>query len=281
MTLVGGYCGYKSNASTYQLKGCNVGLGTYCLHETGGNSAGNENVAIGDYAFSYNEGTFVSRNTAIGFEAMRGMQSGDKYMNVALGWRSGKGAGAYDHCLYLGCEVGKTNNPSNNGYSNRIMIGNQDHVLLDGLCDSAINSFLNVRGKIIVDSGHLQIGDQASTTQTAITRIDMNMPYVSGQDVISQIQSKGKASASDSTATYSEIRTAIHDVNDGEFHIKVMRNGTLENVISINENGDINSQFKINAGKIEILGTLPLQYDDDYPKRIWSDQGVLRVGSNL
>ena len=148
-TLIGGYSGYKTNTSTYKLRGFSVGIGTYSLFETGGQTAGDQNVAIGDLSLSYNEGDFVSRNTAVGFEAMRGMEAGDKYMNTALGWRAGKGAGSHDDCVYIGPTQGSTNS-SANGHESRLMIGNQYHTLLDGKME-------NNNPKFKINAGHIEM----------------------------------------------------------------------------------------------------------------------------
>ena len=42
-------------------------------------------------------------------------------------------------------------------------------------------------------------------------------------------------------------------MSDGEVHIRVMRNGTLEDVISINENGQIGTMVSGNLGSTGII----------------------------
>ena len=209
-----------------------------------GSIAGDQNVAIGDLSLSYKEGEYVSRNTAVGFEAMRGMEAGDKYMNVALGWRSGKGAGDHDDCLYLGCTQGSTNS-SATGFENRLMIGNQYHTLIDGKMENN-NPFLHVHGDTQIMSGNLRVGDDVGA-QNYVSQIVIETPWLSNSiDIVSQITSKGRALSAGNVETFTDLISGHYgNGSDGYFEFKCRKNNNsgVNTILTLNKDGSNTAAF--------------------------------------
>ena len=160
----------------------NIGIGHNCMSNVKGGTNFKYNTMLGSYSSFGLENENFANNVGIGYGSFNyivgvGNTSNSINNNVAIGYYAGSGS-KFSDCTYIGCEVGKDNNTSSNGYNKRIMIGNKHHTLLDGKCEN-----------------------------------------------------------------------------------------------------NANSTFKINAGHIEIdVSNLPTSYNSNFPNRVWSDLGILRVG---
>ena len=143
-----------------------------------------------------------------------------------------------------------TQSNNNNGFNNRLMIGNKDHVLIDGRMDTIVDSYFHVHGSAKVFNGNMTVGDILGS-QTNVSELLFETPWIDSTTVVSQISSKGRAVEGGSDQLFSEICTSYSDGgNEGEIQFRVWQNSANMNpIMSLNDGGN-------NA--VKILGALHL-----------------------
>jgi hypothetical protein len=240
--------------------------GTYCVAVGAFSMATNrilgqrgDNVAVGTSALSLLKTSGdAARNTAFGRWALgwdfAHAQETVFSDNIGVGHRAGYDT-AYSGCIYLGSDCGSSDcvrpNTTNQGHDDRFMVGNKDHILLDGLMDTSANSYLHVHGSAQVFNGNMTVGD-VTGEQTNVSALKFETPWQgNGQPVVSQILSKGRALDQATAETFSEIKTSHSGGGgEGEIEFRVRRNNSaMDTIMSLNDGG---------SNAVQVFGILRL-----------------------
>ena len=258
---LGAYSMYDNKIVGSKVDNFSIGLMAISRIQASGDVQ--ENVAIGSYALG-SPGTNPLRFSVTSL-----------CRNVAIGFRSGMES-TFSDCVYIGYSMGSTNKSSNHGFDNRLMIGNKDHVLIDGMMQTTADSYFHVHGSAQVFNGNMTIGD-ISGTQTNVSKLLFETPWADDSlKVVSQILSKGRASEAAADQTFSEIRTS-HSVagGEGEIEFRVWQNdATMNTIMSLNDEG--NNAVKLFG--ILHLANVPTSSAELAPGAVWKDSnGFLKI----